>query len=287
MVLKRLAVTFVSIFAFILISSSPAWAAKPTQSGSNHGGGTVTPSTLGNDISWPQCGKALPSGQAFGIVGVNNGYATLPNPCLSSELTWSSVSNGSTNQPKTQLYVNTANPGGLGTTSWPTNNIDPLGNDVTTSDPYGACNGSDNQACAWQYGWNRTNQDVNQFLAPIAVDPFASDYNWWLDVETINSWETGTVGLANNAATLQGMVNYLASKNVSSIGLYSTSYQWGKIVGSNNPNNVFSGLGSWLPGAKSQKAAQNNCGLAPLVTGGKVSLTQFVSNNFDYDFSCI
>ena len=40
----------------------------------------------GNDVSWPQCGKALPKGQTFGIVGVNNGLANNTNPCLKTQL---------------------------------------------------------------------------------------------------------------------------------------------------------------------------------------------------------
>ena len=29
--------------------------------------------TVGNDISYPQCGMRLPAGHAFGVVGVNGG----------------------------------------------------------------------------------------------------------------------------------------------------------------------------------------------------------------------
>src|ERR671920_2353469 len=36
---------------------------------------------LGNDVSWPQCNKALPEDPAFAIVGVNNGLANTTNPC--------------------------------------------------------------------------------------------------------------------------------------------------------------------------------------------------------------
>src|SRR4051794_22516535 len=68
-------------------------------------------SGAGNDISWPQCGRTLPTGQAFGIVGVNNGLANTTNPCLATELSWAGNSKGTTLQPKTALYVNTANPG--------------------------------------------------------------------------------------------------------------------------------------------------------------------------------
>ena len=50
--------------------------------------GDGAPSLLGNDVSWPQCNKALPKGAAFGIVGVNNGLANTTNPCLKEQLAW-------------------------------------------------------------------------------------------------------------------------------------------------------------------------------------------------------
>ena len=54
--------------------TSPAWA-------KGHNG---SPLATGNDVSYPQCGKSFPSGQAFGIVGVNDGLANNANPCLAN-----------------------------------------------------------------------------------------------------------------------------------------------------------------------------------------------------------
>src|SRR5206468_529908 len=138
---------------------------------------------LGNDISWPQCSKTLPSGQAFGIVGLTGGTAVKDNPCLNSELQWAARSSGAiTAQPKVQLYINTANPGNLGVVSWPVSNTDPSG--TVAPNPFDACDGTDSNACAWQYGWNRALEDVQNRLIPAArslglsSDP--ASYPWWL-----------------------------------------------------------------------------------------------------------
>ena len=113
----------------------------------------------GNDVSYPQCGQALPSGQAFGIVAVNAGVANTTNPCLTAEITWAQASAGATSQPRVSLYVNTANPGNHGVTDWPATNNNPLGGKLV-SDPYGTCTGANNPACAWQYGWNLAELDA-------------------------------------------------------------------------------------------------------------------------------
>ena len=271
--LRRLSFLIATIFVPLAVSAAPALAAK-------HGGGGGSSTPVGNDISWPQCGKSNPSGQAFGIVGVNGGLANNVNGCLATQLDWAAYSStGSTSQAKTQLYVNTANPGNLGVSDWPT----------TGATPYSTCDGSDTQACAWQYGWNMAWQDVNTFFKSGAnyalIDSNPGSYNWWLDVETGNSWESGTDGQLRNATVLQGMSDYFFSVG-SHVGIYSTSYQWGQITGSNNPNNAFSGMPSWIPGARRLSAAQSNCSHPALTPGGIVSVTQYVSCGYDYDYSC-
>src|SRR5665647_603789 len=120
----------------------------------------------GYDVSYPQCSRQLPQKPAFGVVGVNGGLANTTNPCLTRQLSWGASSTGQTTQAKLQLYVNTANPGGLGTTSWPTNNVDSYGN--TIINPYGDCDGSNSQACSFKYGWDRALDDVGQRFIPAA-----------------------------------------------------------------------------------------------------------------------
>jgi len=250
---------------------------------------TPTPSVtkVGIDISFPQCGQTLPAGQGFGIVGVNGGIASKTNPCLGTELLWAEQSLGTLNQVKVQLYVNTGNPGTAG--MWPSNNVDPQGN--TSSNPFGTCDGSISTACAWQYGWNRAVDDVQTRFVPAAqsanIDTVPSDYPWWLDVETTNSWESGSdAGLERNRIDLEAMVSYFQSKGIT-VGIYSTNFQWGTIVGPVPSNSNLNGLRNWRAGATDLSGAQVNCLVNPLTSGGSVVITQFTTNNFDFDYSCL
>lgn len=238
---------------------------------------TTSPSTLGVDVSYPQCGTKLPSGQAFAIVGVNGGLANNNNPCLTQQLDWAAQTTGITSQPKVSLYVNTANPG-LAATVWPTNNSY---NGISITNPYGECAGAEGVACAYVYGWTRAYQDVHERNVP---NP--TNYKWWLDVETTNSWST--TDLAANAASLEGMVDYFKSVGVPSIGVYSTNYQWNTIVGSNlSSTSSLNGLDSWMAGARTQRGAEQNCTNPPFTPTGRVVLGQFVSKGLDYNVSCI
>jgi hypothetical protein len=261
----RFGMTVMAALASLAIVNASAAAAYAAQASS-------TPT--GNDVSYPQCGKKLPSGQAFGIVGVNDGLANTTNPCLAKEIAWAQASSGATSQPPVSLYVNTANPGNL-VADWPKNNTDPSGNTVT--DPYGSCTGGDDQACAWQYGWNMADLDA-QFRG--VSNP--GSYRWWLDVETINSWEPST---QHNRADLEGMVAYFKHLG-SDVGIYSTASQWGQIAGTVPSGTPLDSLKDWIPGARTLSQAKANCGSAPLTGGGQVTVTQWTTSPADSDYSC-
>jgi hypothetical protein len=278
-------------------------------------------SRTGVDVSWPQCGTTLPTGIPFAVVGVNGGTATTTNVCLTEQLRWASTrtTGADPGQRSVQLYVNTGNPGAVlekhGVTTWPTDSVDPRGEDSsTTSDdgrrnPYGACattpgryRGYTNDlACSWQYGWNRAVEAVDERFGRAARAAGASDdptrYTWWLDVETMNSWQDGSPeALARNTATLEGMAELYFAEGIEDVGLYSTAYQWGQIVGRTlerpsrdhpavGANLV--GLPSWLAGSRDAAQAQRRCATATGLSGGPVVLNQYILDDLDHNLSCV
>jgi hypothetical protein len=59
----------------------------------------------GFDVSHPQCGRTLPTGGGFGIVGVTGGRPLGSNPCFAEQHTWAAAKAGHA------VYVNTGYPG--------------------------------------------------------------------------------------------------------------------------------------------------------------------------------
>lgn len=250
-----------------------------------------TPELVGYDISFPQCGKRLPTDHYFGIVGVNGGNAATPNSCLADQLVWANKAKTGSNQLRVQLYVNTANPGEIisEVTTWPTSSTDSAGN--TPTNPHGACNGANDRACSWLYGWNRSIYTEGVFKSAANSKGINSDtagYVWWLDVETMNTWQSGSnEALIRNTAAIEGFGAYYQSKGAG-IGLYSTAVQWTQITGNNiGVNSNLNRLPNWRPSGASLSNAKANCGVAPLTAGGFISLTQYVVKNLDHNHSCI
>ena len=312
----------IGVVGLVLVGSAvPASAAAPAGHGGHGGGGggggsggTGTPTTVaGNDVSYPQCGTTLPSTPAFGIVGVNGGLANDLNPCLGpsssypsyvqSELYWARTrSTGASTQPTVSLYVNTADPGNFyGQTpiaDWPTSGTNADGTCTTTTvskrhQTYTV--GANSTACAWQYGFNKATQDVAWLSqaatavdgqqSTVTVPSTASSYPWWLDVETGNTWQSGTTGVAMNVADLQGMVAALGGAGVTVVGVYSTASQWSQIAGTTTASSgSLYQLPNWIPGATSLTGAKANCTLSSF-TGGRIVLTQW-TGTVDDDHAC-
>jgi hypothetical protein len=243
----------------------------------------AAPPTVGYDVSYPQCRTDLPRERAFAVVGVNGGLSTRANPCLREQLIWAwNSSGGVEGQPRAQVYLNTANPGQLldQVTTWPERG----------STPYGSCDGTNTAACSWQYGWERAQNSVVSFFTPAAraarVDSQPSRYVWWLDVETVNTWQFGSAqAFENNRATLEGMTEYLLDRDAQ-VGIYSTHEQWSQIVGAVGKTSVLAGLDNWLAGSVTAREAAEACAEDPLVPGSQVALSQYVRDELDRNKSC-
>ncbi|MGW8430490.1 hypothetical protein ACWGJ9_05135 [Curtobacterium citreum] len=246
----------------------------------------------GVDVSWPQCGKTIPSDQSFGIVGVNGEFGNQPNPCFSSQLAWAGDAVGGTAQPDVQLYSLFQNPGAVQASAWPTSNTF-LGTTVTGS-PYGTCTpaaggaGQTTRACSYVYGYGRaaTNVGFSGLSTP-------GQYRWWLDVETGLSHQTD---VTQNRAALEGMIAAYRKAGITDLGLYSTGLQFQQVMGSvpttgaDGRASTIRPLPSWIAlGPTTLASAQAACSGTPLVDG-PIRMTQYVSSfagaEIDRDWSC-
>jgi hypothetical protein len=236
-----------------------------------------TPATLpiGYDVSYPQCGDALPELGAFAIVGVNGGRVYASNPCLGdgdrpSQLAWGGE--------LVQLYANTANPGPRLSDYWPIGQTSPQ--PCTADDP-------DSEACAYDYGWNAAADSyaraVSAFVSLGLAEPDATrtpvPAAWWLDVETANSWRADA---ARNVAALRGAVDYLESVDVASVGFYSAPRMWAAITGGTD---AFADHPSWVAGATTLSKALDVC-RGDGLTGGPVAMAQFSRGGLDTNVAC-
>ena len=243
--------------------TAPAYAGKKPSPG-------PTPATY--DVSYPQCGKALPAPADGGIVGVNKGVVLSANPCLATEWAWASAA--TTYAPA--FYANTGNPGPAYSSHWPAGQTYPA-----------ACDGSNSVSCSYDYGWNYA-KDALAKAATVTTSP--ASYVWWLDVETGNSWETlesaygqTPVAQANDRASIAGAVAALHDSGVGTVGIYSTGYQWRQITGGSGSD--FTEQPVWVAGTGSLSTAKSNCSTTSF-TGGRVTLAQYAKNGYDADYHC-
>jgi hypothetical protein len=258
------------VFAVIatLTATIPASAGTP-----------LAPTATGFDISFPQCTEALPPSPGFGVVGVNGGKPFSANKCLDRELTWAM----SAANEAPAFYANADNPGPANTANWPTKQQTPR-----------VCSGANSVACSYDYGWNAARyafaNAVNAERDDGAPSPTASAVaaSWWLDVETANKWETLEYGRSAatgtyDEASINGMIASLQNIGVASVGVYSTSQQWGVIAVRTEA--TFPTVPVWLAGFGSVAAAEAGCEMTSF-TGGRVGLIQYGSMGYDGDYAC-
>lgn len=207
--------------------------------------------SIGIDASWPNCSQSLPRA-GFGIVGVTGGKNFSQNPCFKAQA--SRFTNLS-------LYTNTGYPG------------------QSYAAPYQnaprQCAPSDAICMAYNYGYNAA-----QYALNYANSQGVASSTWWLDVETMNTWINDT---AQNQSSLQGQIDALKAAGVVTVGIYSTTAQWGTITGGWQ-----NGLPSW--GATTwttAKQAATYC-KGHEFTGGPSYLMQYLprKDRLDYNVAC-
>ena len=192
--MKKLNLAGLCALALLGLSSISASAAGPYVSG-----------TTGYDVSYPNCGTTPPSGEAFGIVGVNGGRPFTTYSCFGAEYA-TAASTGSAS-----VYINTAYSGAYRKKITST-----CASLVSTSGLSGSA------AQAWEIGCSEgdtSHSDVGS-RTPVM---------WWLDVETGNSWSSSNLALNRDA--IQGAAAGLKADGAPYVGVYSTAGSWKIITG--------------------------------------------------------
>lgn len=191
---------------------------------------STTAGQTGYDISWPQCSGStstftgISTTASFAILGVNDGRAKTTNPCLASQLSQAAGK-------AVSYYQNTANPGSR---YWPTGQTTP----ALCPSNVKHLNEAQIEACSEDYGWNAA-----QYGYTISAVQNAMTSEWWLDVESANSWSSNTRA---NIADIKGGLLYLNTQGVPLAGIYTNSSSWSSITGNDALN--FTGVRWWAPG---------------------------------------
>jgi hypothetical protein len=211
--------------------------------------------TSGMDVSYPACQDPLPAAPTtFAIIGVTGGRAYYQNACLIKEFAWAQTA---TIPPS--FFMNLNSPGGALAFK-------------AQSGPKGNCATTDDMCLSYNFGYH----DARLAYAD-AQSQETTAVMWWLDVEEENSWSDNK---AANAQVVQGAVDFLRSQN-RTIGIYSTSKQWGELMGSYSP-----ALPNWVAGAPDSDTAPTYCDASHAFAGGTVWLVQYTPGDFDADYAC-
>lgn len=206
--------------------------------------------SVGFDISWPQCTSRFPGPQAVAPVGVNDGSAFTVNPCLSREAAWAGSS--------LTLYTNLNSP---------TTKSDPS---QWASGPAGDC--TDFGCVSWNYGYKSA-----QWAMQAADDSGASSKTWWLDVETSNIWSPNT---AANDDVVTGAIAAIRQAGAQP-AIYANERQWREIAGNFSP-----GVPVWYPIGNTPAPAASFCSPTSFAGGPVYMVQNLAGSRYDQDYAC-
>ena len=229
--------------------------------------GTRSTAVAGGDVSWPQCplGMGIPSRRSLGlpmpgdrarfvVIGLTNGPAFTPNPCLASQVQWAR----DRRVPVSAYAVAT----------WPT---------ARQLSRYGATGpyaGTTLRSRLRNVGYAEGRYNLGRLGTVGLTVPHV-----WIDVEhySIRPWSSDR---RDNRAVVRGVARAYQDAGIAT-GFYSTSLQWTDIVG-----RVSWGLPEWhTAGPRSKSVALSRCSEASF-QGGPVVLAQWWTDSADHDLVC-
>ena len=247
----------------VVVPAASAAPADPLASRST----AATTLVLGGDVSWPQCplGMGIPSRRSLGlpmpgdrarvvVIGLTNGPAFTPNPCLASQVQWAR----DRRVPVSAYAVAT----------WPT---------ARQLSRYGATGpyaGSTLRSRLRNVGYAEGRYNLGRLGTVGLTVPHV-----WIDVEhySIRPWSSDR---RNNRAVVRGVARAYQDAGIAT-GFYSTSLQWTDIVG-----RVSWGMPEWhTAGPRSKSVALSRCSEASF-QGGPVVLAQWWTDSADHDLVC-
>jgi hypothetical protein len=250
-----------------LLGVSPAGAAPVPVQGSSSGSTSGSTVVTGGDVSWPQCpvGMGIPARRSLGlpmpgdrarfvVIGLTNGPAFTPNPCLASQVQWAR----DRRVPVSAYAVAT----------WPT---------ARQLARYGAAGpfaGTTRRSRLRNVGYAEGSYNLRRLASVGLTVPHV-----WIDVEhySIRPWSGSRL---DNRAVVRGVVRAYQDAGIAT-GFYSTSLQWPDIVG-----RASWGLPEWhTAGPRSRSVALARCAEASF-QGGPVVLAQWWTDTADHDVVC-
>jgi hypothetical protein len=224
---------------------------------------------VGRDVSWPNCprgmgipsrrsqGKPMPPPSAlFVVIGLTNGPAFHPNPCLGAQ-----VEHARRNRMWASAYA---------VATFPTPAQLRRYGDAGPRDPGGRRNR------LWNTGWAQARQNLTEMRKAGLPSPMV-----WVDVEPVSDPAPWSDRPADNRAVVEGAVESYRRAGLR-VGFYSAPGLWRDIVGT-----VEYGLPEWrTAGLSTRRAALAACGRVREFQGGPPVLTQWYTDREDFDVFC-
>lgn len=224
---------------------------------------------LGADLSWPQCrkgmgiaerptlGMPMPIDAAeYVVIGLTNGPAFTPNPCLADQVRWA----------KRRDLLTAA----YAVTSFP--DRDTLA-EHGRSGPY---DGSTRLGALRNVGFQQAAYNMERLARSGLETPVV-----WIDVEPVPAPYEWSDDPTANAAVVEGVMRGYRDAGYR-IGFYSNTGLWEQVVGDFSP-----GLPEWrATGDQGRAGARAGCEPAKSFQGGEPVMGQWLEDRRDHNITC-